>query len=201
MQDGRPTRTSASLLGRLRLDGDDPRDWAEFARRYGPMVYRWGRRWGLQEADARDIAQDVLARLASRMRSFEYDPSKSFRAYVKTLAHFTWCDLIRSRKRSGAGGSGDTAVLDQLDGLPARDDLHARLADAFDRELLEEASARVRLRVEPRTWVAFTMTAIEGLSGAEVASKTGMEVATVFKARSKVQKMLRVEVRRLNGGG
>ncbi len=194
-----PTRTSASLLGRLRLGGSSHHDWSEFARKYAPLILGWCRRWGLQDADADDVVQDVLARIAARMRSFEYDASKSFRAYVKTLAHYTWCDLIEARKRAGIGGSGDTAVIDQLDGLPARDDLQARLADAFDQEILDEASARVRLRVEPRTWEAFMLTAVEGLSGAEVATRTGMEVATVFKAKSKVQKMLREEVRRLEG--
>ncbi|QEH39080.1 RNA polymerase sigma factor RpoE [Aquisphaera giovannonii] len=199
MNDPRQMRTSASLLGRLRLDHSDPGDWAEFVRRYGPLIRTWCRRWGLQEADADDLAQDVLARLAARMRSFEYDPSKSFRAYVKTLAHFTWCDLIESRKRPG-GGSGDSDVHDRLAAVEARDDLQARLADAFDQEVLEEATARVRLRVEPRTWEAFRLTAVEGLSGADAAAKVGMEVATVFKAKSKVQKMLREEIRRIEEG-
>ena len=199
MDDRSPMHTSASLLGRLRGPAA-PSDWVEFTRRYTPMIRAWCRRWGLQEADSEDVAQDVLVRLALRMQSFEYDPSKSFRAFVKTLAHFTWCDLVEARKKKpGTGGSGETLVLEQIDNEPARDDLQARLADAFDREILEEATARVRLRVEPRTWDAFRMTAVEGLSGAETASRIGMEVATVFKAKSKVQKMLREEVRRLEG--
>ena len=32
-----------------------------------------------QEADAKDVTQMVLVRLAERMRTFAYDPSKSFR--------------------------------------------------------------------------------------------------------------------------
>jgi RNA polymerase sigma factor (sigma-70 family) len=200
LNEPQPLRTSASLLGRLRLDRTDPSDWAEFVSRYTPLIQKWCRRWGLQEADAQDLAQDVLVRLASRMRSFQYDPAKSFRAYVKTLAHFAWCDLIESRKHAGAGGSGDTSMMDKLAAVEARDDLQVRLADAFDQEVLEEATARVRLRIEPRTWEAFRLTAIEGLSGSETATHTGMEVATVFKAKSKVQKMLREEVRRLEEG-
>jgi RNA polymerase sigma factor (sigma-70 family) len=200
LDDRTQMRTSASLLGRLRFSEAAPDDWSEFARRYTPMIQTWCRRWGLQDADAQDVAQDVLVRLASRLRSFDYDPARSFRSFVKTMAHFTWCDLIEARKRSRVGGSGDTAVLDQLHEIQARDDFQARLADAFDREILEEASARVQLRVEPRTWEAFHLTAVDGRSGAEVAEVTGMEVATVFKAKSKVQKMLREEVRRLEGG-
>ncbi|WP_250846781.1 RNA polymerase sigma factor [Aquisphaera insulae] len=200
MENPTPMRTSASLLGRLRLEAPGPGDWDDFMRRYGPMIRQWCRRWKLQDADAEDVTQDVLARLASRLRTFEYDPSRSFRAYVKTVAHFAWCDLIESRKRPGAGGTGDSAVLDQLHGLEARDDLQARLVDAFDHEVLEEATARIRLRVEARTWDAFRLTAVEGLSGAEAAERVGMSIAAVFKAKSKVQKMLREEVQRLEGG-
>jgi RNA polymerase sigma-70 factor (ECF subfamily) len=175
----------------------DAADWAEFVRRYGPLVHGWCRRWRLQEADAEDVTQTVLVRLAAKLRTFRYDPSQSFRAYVKTLAHYAWCDFLESRKRAGGGGSGDTVVHEMLDSVAAREDLQSSLADAFDRELLEEAMARVRLRVEARTWEAFRLTAIEGLSGAEAAGRVGMEVATVFKAKSKVQKMLREETRRL----
>jgi RNA polymerase sigma-70 factor (ECF subfamily) len=193
------SRTSATLLGRLRLDSADPADWAAFVERYGPLIRQWCRRWKLQDADALDLTQDVLTRVASRLKTFEYDPSQSFRAYVKTVTHYAWCDLLEARKRPGAG-TGDTVTLDLLNTVEAREELDARLADAFDRELLEEATARVRLRVEPRTWEAFRLTAIEGLSGAEAAGRIGMEVATVFKAKSKIQKMLREEITRLEGG-
>jgi RNA polymerase sigma-70 factor (ECF subfamily) len=163
------------------------------------MIRLWCRKWRLQPADAEDVTQDVLARLAHRLRTFEYDPARSFRAYVKTVAHYAWCDLIESRQRPGAGGSGDSVVLQQLNAIEARDDLQARLVAAFDHEVLEEATARVRLRIEPRTWDAFRLTAVDGLSGAEAAGQTGMTVAAVFKAKSKVQKMLRDEIQRIEG--
>ena len=67
-----------------------------------------------------------------------------------------------------------------------------------DRELLQAASVRVRLRVEPHTWEAFRLTALEGLSGAEAAERLGLKVATVYKAKSKVQQMLHEEVARLD---
>jgi RNA polymerase sigma factor (sigma-70 family) len=192
-----PSRTSATLLGRLRRDVSDQEAWAEFVHQYGPLIYRWCRHWKLQEADAQDVAQVVLAKLAAKLRTFQYDPNQSFRAYVKTLARYAWCDVLASRQEPGAGGSGDSAVFELLDTIEAREDLESRLAVAFDRELLDEAIARIRLRVEPRTWEAFRLTAQEGLSGAEAAGRTGMEVAAVYKAKSKVQKMLKEETRRI----
>ncbi len=191
-------RTSPSLLGRLRLDVADPADWAEFVRRYSPLIREWCRRWNLQDADTDDVTQVVLTKLTSQVRSFRYDPGLSYRAYVRKVAHHTWCDFLTSRARPGAGGSGDSAVANRLESVPARDDLIERLAGAFDYELLDLAIARVRLRVEPRTWEAFRLTAMDGLSGSEAAGRVGMEVTTVFKAKSKVQRMLRDEVQRLD---
>ena len=55
----------------------------------------------------------------------------------------------------------------------------------------------VRARVKPQQWEAFRLTALEGLSGAETGARLGMLVATVFTTKSKVQKLVRDEVRRL----
>jgi RNA polymerase sigma-70 factor (ECF subfamily) len=43
------------------------------------------------------------------------------------------------------------------------------------------------------------LTAFEGMHGTAVADRLHIKVATVFKAKSKVQRMLQEEVRRLEG--
>src|SRR6266849_5293998 len=164
MSSSMAVRTSVSLLGRLRQETIDQEAWGVFVRRYGPQIYRWCRTWRLQEADAEDVTQAVLARLAQKMRSFDYEPALRFRAYLKTLTHYAWCDFLESRQRPGAG-TGDSEVLEALHTLEARDDLVRQLDESFDRELLDEALVRVRQRVESRTWEAFCLTALEGLSG------------------------------------
>ena len=68
--------TRASLLVRLRDDPGDQAAWALFVRRYGPMVGGWCRHWGLQPADADDVTQVVLLKLAGRLRGFTYDPAR-----------------------------------------------------------------------------------------------------------------------------
>jgi RNA polymerase sigma-70 factor (ECF subfamily) len=127
------------------------------------------------------------------MRSFVYQPS--FRAWLKTLATHAWIDFVADRKRSGAG---DTVAA--LEELPARDDLEARLAEVFDLEGLEVATARVRQRVAEATWEAFRLTALEWLAAAATAARLSMPVANVFKAKSNVRKMLQEEIVLLEGG-
>jgi RNA polymerase sigma factor (sigma-70 family) len=188
--------TRVTLVGRLTAAPNDPAAWSEFVEWYGRKIYVWCRAWGLQESDAQDVTQEVFLNLSVRMQDFRYDPRGSFRAWLKTLTHHAWQDYLARQKKPGRG-RGTESAIERLSAIEARDDLTRRLAEAFDQELLKEAAARVRLRVEPRTWDAFHLLAIEGLSGAKVAERLEMKVATVFVARSKVQRMLREEVTRL----
>ncbi len=188
--------TSLTLLGRLRQSPTDQRAWDTFVERYGPRVYAWCRRWRLQESDAQDVTQNVLLELARQMQSFVYQPSGTFRGWLRTVSHRAYCDFLSARQRA-TPGSGDDGVLAQLSSVEARQELLLQLEGEYDRELLDEATARVRLRIQPHTWDAFVLTAVEGLSGAEAASRLGMQVGTVYVARGKVQKMLQQEVRQL----
>jgi RNA polymerase sigma factor (sigma-70 family) len=193
------SHTSVTLLALLRRMPPDQAAWAQFTERYGRRIYAWCRQWNLQEADAEDVTQAVLMKLAEKMRTFEYDPTKHFRAWLKTVARHAWSDFWSARKAVVA--SGGSQAHEVLQAVEARDDLFRRLDDEFDRELLDEAMARVRLRVTPRTMEAFDRTAVQGQSGAEAAHALGMKVATVFVAKSKVQKMIQEELEKLESPG
>ena len=91
----------------------------------------------------------------------------------------------------------DSGINSVIAGLEVREDLVKRIEVEFDLELLEEARSRVRKRVDPRTWEAYDLTAVQGLSGIDVADRLGMSVANVFKARSNVLLKLREEVKGL----
>jgi RNA polymerase sigma-70 factor (ECF subfamily) len=190
--------TSPTLLGRLSRVPVDQGAWGEFAERYGRKIYGWCRHWRLQQADAEEVTQEVLLKLARKMTTFQYDPRRSFRAWLKTVTHHAWRDFLDGRRLPGAG-SGNSQALGLLHTIEARDDLVNHLDEEFEREVMDEAMARVRLRVQPHTWEAFRMVALDGMSGAAVGERLGMKVATVYVARSKVQKMLQEEVRRLQG--
>jgi RNA polymerase sigma factor (sigma-70 family) len=185
--------TSPTLLGRLRQDPADGAAWSTFVLRYGPRIHAWCRQWRLQEADAQDVTQNVLVKLLARMRTFTYDASGSFRAWLKTVTYHAWRDHLDGQQRAGQG-SGDSDVLAALEGVEAGDDLARRLQEEFDLELLQEAAARVRLRVKPHTWEAYRLLTQENRSVPEVAGLLGMQVAMVFVARSKVKRMLREQV-------
>ena len=105
-------------------------------------------------------------------------------------------DFLADRKRQ-CSGSGDDQVLAASD-RTAREDLIEHLKDQFDAEVVAVACARTQQRVEPQTWDAFRLTAYEGLSGDDVATRLGMTRATVFKAKSRVMAFFCEEIKRLD---
>lgn len=184
--------TSLSLLKRLKLQPTDELAWREFVKRYGKRILSWCRNWGLQDADAADVTQTVLLKLARDIGKFDKQLG-SFRAWLKTVSHHAWYDLVNSRQHKMIKGGEQLEV--KLNSEEARDDLARQVAAAWDQELLQFASDRVRLRVHPKTWQAFELTAIEELPGLEVADKLELNLPTVYKAKSNVSKMLQEEVK------
>jgi RNA polymerase sigma factor (sigma-70 family) len=187
--EGRGSLTSPTLLGRLGREPFDQAAWDEFVDRYAGRIYAWCRRWRLPPADAEDVTQEVLVRLVRKMRTFTYDPARSFRSWLKTVTQHAWSDFRAARPPDSPAGL--------LDTVEARADLLERLREEFDQELLHRAMERVRWRVEPRTWEAFQLMRVEGLAGADVARRLGMQAASVFVVVGRVQKKIQDEVRLL----
>ena len=120
-----------SLVDRLGRNPNDSAAWREFVRYYGSTIRRWCHHWGLQQANADDVSQDLLMDVARQMQTFVYDPGRSFRAWLKTLAHGAWCDWLERRGRH-VRGDADSQVLHRLQTVVARDDLVQRLEQKHD---------------------------------------------------------------------
>src|SRR5262249_37727282 len=114
-------QTRLSLLLRPTRAGpcDEPA-WPRFVDHYGPMIFRWCQRHNLQETDAKDVTQQVMLKLATHLPAFSYDPTKSFRAWLRTLTHHAWVDFLADQRQRG---SGDTSVFQILSSVECRDDL------------------------------------------------------------------------------
>ena len=186
--------TRASLLVRLR-DRLDASAWREFVRLYGPVVYWFARRRGLQDADAADLTQEVLKSVSASVGAF--DPTQGlFRSWLFTLAHRRLYDLQQSRERQPAG-AGDHATLQLLNDVPAKDD-EAFWDQEYERQLFTLAAERLRPTLAESTWQAFQLTAVDGKDGQEVAKTLGISVAAVYLAKSRVMVKLKLEIGRLN---
>ena len=173
---------------------NDADAWAEFVDLYGPLIYRYGRRRGLQDADAADLSQDVLREVARSIGRFQYDPSLGrFRNWLFVVAQRRLFSQFQRTQRQTAG-SGDTSVLATLHEVPSSDDEQAAWEDEYRRHLFTWACEQVRCEFEEHTWSAFWQTAVEEQKPQDVADALGMKVGSVYVAKNRVLARLRVKV-------
>jgi RNA polymerase sigma-70 factor (ECF subfamily) len=184
---GRESETSASLLLRLR-DARDGDAWDSFVAVYGPLVRRHCVRRGLQDSDAADVAQEVFARVAKAIRSFEYAPERGrFRGWLGTVvANEIATFRAKAGRRPADGGTADDA--------PGPDPSWDR---AFTEHVLAVASDAIRPEFEPNTWAAFEATWVKGERPEDVAKRLGTAIHAVYVNKSRVLKRLEAEVMRL----
>src|SRR6516165_8622865 len=92
--------TNPTLLNRLG-DWRDHEAWVDFVTRYDPVIRLSCRRYRLSADAAEELCQRVWIDLARRMRTFRYDPGKTFRGWLRRLCESRAIDLVR-RKNADA---------------------------------------------------------------------------------------------------
>ena len=182
--------TRFSLLRRLG-EPDDSAAWSEFCEIYEPAIRRIAVRYGLQDADAREVTQEVLLTISRKISSFDVCGHGRFRAWLATIARNTTIDLLRKNKRSRCGGS---SVQRRLAGICEETGMQSIFDIEAEREVFAWAASRVQRTVEPATWQAFWMTAVSGESAEAASASLGMSLGAVYVARcrtlAKIKKLV-----------
>lgn len=188
--------TRPSLIARLQ-SGADNAAWEEFVVLYRPVILRLAVLRGLQQADAEDVAQGVLLGIARSIARWRVEPERArFRTWLQRLVrNATINALVRRPADCARGGTTAieslAAVVDDDGGLSAQFDIEWR------REAFRWASEEVRNELQPSTWEAFQLTAVEGLDASEVARRTGRSVGAVYVARCRVMQKIQAKIREL----
>jgi RNA polymerase sigma-70 factor (ECF subfamily) len=178
--------TPLTLLETLRRPDAPAADWDRFARIYTPLLLDWARRRGFQDADARDVAQDVLVRLLRLLPEYHRGDGQSFRNWLRRVAE----NLARDfRRRRATRPLPDAAGLDDVGAEGLLGD-----PDDYRREVVHRALTVIRADFAPTTWEAFARTAVAGRTAAEVAAELGLSKAAVHLARNRVLRRLRETV-------
>lgn len=164
---------------------------------YEPFVFRFARRGGLQDADARELVQNVMVSVARAVGRWKPDSARGrFRTWLFRIARNQLLDILakRSRDEAANGATSNSGLFEQVCSVSSdsRDDLHS----AQRRELFRWASDRVKTLVKPQTWQAFWMTAVEDQDPESVAIQLKMTTGAVYIARSRVISRLRDEVKK-----
>lgn len=181
--------TRDSLLVRLGTS-EDRAAWDDFLGLYQPLIYRYARRSGLQDADARDVTQRVLCAVARAAERWKPGHQHGrFRGWLATVTRNAVIDLVRRRH---AVGTGRTSVLESLEQIASPSE-----ADSLDwqmeyrHHLLRHAAQVVQGDFSSDVWTAFWATTIERRPIAEVAEELGKSVGTIYAARSRVMRRIR----------
>ncbi len=189
-----PIDTRASLLLRL-PNARDAAAWDEVIAMYAPLVYRLGRRKGLQPTDADDLVQEVLVAVARSVEQWLEKPDRGrFRAWLFRIARNTAINFLTRPKHRplGAGGSKLANTLAQCE---APEDASDEIDIEYRREVFRWASRQLRETVTEKTWQAFWQTTMDDRPIAEVAQEFDMTVGSIYIARSRVMARLRELVR------
>lgn len=185
--------TRASLLLQLQA-ADDQDGWRDFVDIYRPIIYRLARKRGLQDADAQDLAQQVMLSIARAIeRWHRRDESIRFRHWLRRVARNAISNALTRRPRDLA--SGGTSIREFLE---AQVDEDCDLSRAIDlerrRELFLRAASNVRTEVSPDTWQVFQLSVIEGSAIEEVAERMKKSVGAAYAARGRVMHRIRRHV-------
>lgn len=185
--------TRVSLLVQIR-DGANHSAWQEFVNLYGPVVYGFARKRGLQDADAADIVQDVLRSISSAIGRLDYDRHQgTFRGWLFTITRNKVFNFLSARRiRPLAAGDSSTGRL--LDAQAAESDGADEWELEYQRRLAAIALDRIRSEFSATSWQAFWLTGVEGIAAAEAARQVGISPGAVYVAKSRVLARLRDEV-------
>ena len=182
--------TRNSLIIRLG-DAEDRDAWDQFSHLYRPIVYRLARARGLQHADADDLAQTVLLSVSRAIKQWQPNGQPAqFRRWISRIAKNASINaLTRMPTDRGRGGTSDDWLLSEV----AQHDpgSSAQFEVDYRRQLYRRAAEVVRDRADETTWLAFSLTVIEGNPIAQVASRLQRSEGTIYAARSRIMKRLR----------
>ncbi len=186
-----PESLSSCVLGQVKAK--DPLAWERMVKLYGPMIYRWARRAGLQPADSAEVAEEGFRAVALYIAEFEAERmAEGFRAWLWTIAKNTLTDHFR--KESGAAGSAEDAfeatVAHQPD-IPEPDDLQAPSPDVV---MVHRVLHNIRPDFDDTTWEAFWQMTVMNRTSAEAAESLNMSKSAVRQAKYRILKRLREEL-------
>ena len=179
--------TSPTLLSRVRNPADKVA-WREFDTRYGEMIVRYGRRCGLQHADAEDIRQIVMVRLSKALLAFNYSPLRGkFRSFVGRIVRNEVIRLISRPKIASRGVDSD--------GGKSREPVNEQELDRqWEREWadhhLRRAVAQLRRTHEPRSIEVFEQL-LAGQTVECVAAEFKMTTQAVHKVKQRIRNRLK----------
>ena len=178
--------TQKSLLEKVR-SGDEV-SWVEFYHRYAPVIRYVGGLYHFNDSECDDLVQGVMLKFFNSAKHFIYRENEvKFRTYFATVIRSQAVDHIRKNSRKELP-------------VPAEavDPFEKEFMDQWRQTVLAEAMDELRRRVDPVTYQAFEMYALQCRKASDVAAALGVSKAQLYLAKSRCMKMLKEIIARYN---
>jgi len=196
-----PTRRS--LLDRLR-NWEDQASWRDFFNTYWKFIYGVAIKSGLSDSEAEDVVQETVLSVAKKMPEYVYDPARcSFKGWLMHVTRLRILDQLRRRQPAfqqtpaGDADSQRTATVERVPDVSASAQQDAAWDEEWERNLVDAAMERVKLRVKAEHYQIFHLSAVKGLKTGEVARILQVNIGQVYLIRHRLAKEVKREVERL----
>ena len=196
--------TRQSLLAKVR-DGNEV-SWREFYKTYTPLILLRGDDCGLTYDEKRELIQNVMCEIFQKDTlkkfnfdevpedlCFRYDPASKgrFRNYMRAIIRNQAIKIYKKRS--------DALSIDAPD-MPecfSEDEFNARYEDEYRMHILTQAMVELRNEVEPDTFNAFEMHALQKRPIKEICSFLNKNPEAIYTAKSRCIKKLKEIIKNL----
>lgn len=174
---GSSPSTSPTLL-RILASGADSLAWERFLRLYGPLLVRWNKACGLQQADAEDIAQEIAAHVFRSIHRFDHRHAGSFRGWLRAIAHNKIRHLRERKARRTERSLEAAGPLAACRGLD--------WGDGYAEHIFSRGLELIRMEFSLNTWTAFLRVHFGAEDPMTVGLEHGMSRNAVYLACGRV---------------
>jgi len=168
-----------------RAQAGDAEAWGELYRQYAPAIFRFCRRVMPTREDAEDATMDIFIKV--RQKLSQYDSSRSFNAWLYTVAANHCWDLLRRRK-----GRQDLET-GEIENMPLEHPDPGQLEQLIERHTSQEVR-RALDKLPARARMALVLRYYSDMSYDDVAATLGVRRAFVgvvlLRARHQLREIL-----------
>ena len=163
--------------------------WLEFVQVYIPLVRYWVCQDGVPASALDDVIQECLTSFYTSISSFERQPTKKFRGWLRTIVKRRVADHFRGNSKD------PMRFLDELNDFP--DTLENDVPEELPEEqvVYREAALRaceiVRQTVAEKTWTMFWQSVVEQRPTAAIAREFNTSTDNVRVAKYRVLNKLK----------
>ena len=170
--------TKKTLLSKI-SDGDEV-SWDEFFEMYRPLIFIRGRDFGLNKTECDDLTQLVMAEVFKMRNRFSYDPAKGkFREYMKKIISH---QALRLKNDSYA----DKKFVTLSDDISEdNNELEQSWQQEWEAQQMKMALDELKHKIEPLTYQAFDLYALQNCAAEEVAAWLKISVNSVYLAKTR----------------